>query len=454
MKKSIYSIALGLLGCASVFAQDTSATKKDEGKFTVNGYIDSYYLTAFNNPKSGQLLGASAGRAFDRVTDQFGLGLVQTRFAYTNSKSEMVIDLTFGPNAELGNFGNVRPMISGVTAVTDPATGAVTGYAGTGGGTAAGYYPTIGGKQALYGTSAAIKQAYFKYNITDKLSFTVGQFGTHIGYEVIDAPVNYHYSLSNLFNNGPFYHVGGKLNYAFSDKLGVMLGVVNNWDALTDWKKQKSVIGQFYVSPISGWNVYVNFIGGHNDDGYKIVGNQVEPGFATPNYNRMLFDLTTGYQVTSKFYIGLNAAYGMYSFDKKQALASSKLDPTTGKMDSSSTIGWYGVALYPNYQITDMIGVGVRYEFFNDQNAVRYFGGINNSVTVTVPITLADGHLIIKPEFRMDIGERYVYGTGKKVAYYEDKDGKIGALDAVTGDVSPGGTTTQTTFGVAFIYKY
>ena len=62
----------------------------------------------------------------------------------------------------------------------------------------------------MYGTSAAIKQAYFTDRLTPRLSFTVGQFGTHVGYEVIVAPLNYNYSLSNLFNNGPFYHVGLK----------------------------------------------------------------------------------------------------------------------------------------------------------------------------------------------------------------------------------------------------
>ncbi|GAB3639345.1 hypothetical protein GCM10027422_49360 [Hymenobacter arcticus] len=89
---------------------------------------------------------------------------------------------------------------------------------------------------------AAIKQAYFTYRATPKLSFTVGQFGTHIGYAVIDAPLNYNYSLSNLFNNGPFYHLGLKVGYSFNDRAALMLGVANNWDNLTDDNTQKSLI--------------------------------------------------------------------------------------------------------------------------------------------------------------------------------------------------------------------
>ncbi|HEY8938481.1 MAG TPA: outer membrane beta-barrel protein, partial [Cyclobacteriaceae bacterium] len=125
-------------------AQDAAATEaKEEEKpaVTISGYLDSYYLHAFNRPKSGNLMGNpgvlggySAGRAFDRLTDQFALGLVQTKFAYSDKHADMVIDLTFGPNAELGNFGNQRVMAPGNYAT--------------------GYYPGNSNAQSvLYGTS-------------------------------------------------------------------------------------------------------------------------------------------------------------------------------------------------------------------------------------------------------------------------------------------------------------
>ena len=87
---------------------------------------------------------------------------------------------------------------------------------------------------------------------------TAGQFGTHIGYEVIDAPANFNYSLSNLFNNGPFYHTGVKATYAFTDKVSLMAGVVNNVDGLGDNNRKKGIIAQLFISPVAGWNVYLN----------------------------------------------------------------------------------------------------------------------------------------------------------------------------------------------------
>src|SRR4051812_10121702 len=80
----------------------------EEPKFTVNGYIDSYYFTNFNKPASRDNLGISGvGRGFDRRVDQFQLGMVQTVMKYTNKKSEMIADLAYGPSAQYGNYGNV-----------------------------------------------------------------------------------------------------------------------------------------------------------------------------------------------------------------------------------------------------------------------------------------------------------------------------------------------------------
>lgn len=408
---------------ANVFAQsDTTDVKEEKPKVTLSGYIDSYYLHAFNNPKSGTLMGNPAvnggypvGRAFDRMADQFSLGLVQTKFTYSDKKSDLVIDLTFGPNAELGNFGNTRVANnSGYNASLWYPSGPNSGYV-----------------NQLYGTSAAIKQAYFTYKATAKLSFTVGQFGTHIGYEVIDAPINYHYSLSNLFNNGPFYHIGVKASYAFSDKVTLMAGLVNNWDNLFDNNKQKSVIAQIYLKPVDGFNIYLNYIGGFGDDTYlsTLAVSGSKPYL--DKYTRQMFDLTTGYQITKKFYLGLNAAYGFYNF----TATGTDLDDINASYGSNKP-SWGGVAFYTNYAITDIVGVGVRYETFEDTHYVRYIGTTNNSFTVTTPITLADGHLIVKPELRIDNAKDSKDGF----KYYEDKSGN--------------GTSSQQTLGVAFIYKY
>lgn len=195
------------------------------GKFTISGYLDSYYFGNFNQPFDQLNAGVGGGaRAFDQRAGQFGIGLVQGKAAYTSDNVDAVIDLIFGPFADLGNYGNVFSLNSG----------------------------------AATSSSLAIKQLYVTLKASPKLTFTAGQFGTHIGYEVIDAPVNFNYSLSNLFNNGPFYHIGLKAQYAFSDRAYLMVGVVNNIDRIYDNNHAKGFIAQLFVSPAKGWNVYLN----------------------------------------------------------------------------------------------------------------------------------------------------------------------------------------------------
>lgn len=380
MKKALTTAFSLLLGFSS-FSQEKT---EDKGKFTFSGYIDSYYMANFNNPKDRSNLGASGtARAFDLRSGQFSLGLVQTKIGYSTAKSDVVVDLTFGPNADLGQYGNlIGPLGRGTTAL-------------------------------------AIKQAYFNWKATDKLTFTAGQFGTHIGYEVIDAPVNYHYSLSNLFNNGPFYHIGVKAAYAISDKFSIMGGLVNNVDALNDNNGKIGLIAQVFVQPVTGWNVYLN----------GITSNEASEDIATgktPEGQYSLLDLTTTYQITDKFSLGLNAAAGVQDANGN------------GKYEKES---WGGFAVYPKYDISSTFSLGARYESFDNSNAVRglritntdgSFTGVSvSSITFTPTITVADSHLLLKPELRIDTFDKN---------FFKDGDGKD--------------TKSQTTLGLAMIYKF
>lgn len=369
-----------------------SKPEPNKGKFTFSGYTDSYYIGNFNKPLSRKNLGvAGNARAFDQRAGQFSLGLVQTKMQYSNDKSDVVVDLAFGPNADLGNYGNV-----------------------------------LGALGSNTGTALAIKQAYFNWKATDKLTLTAGQFGTHIGYEVIDAPVNYNYSLSNLFNNGPFYHIGVKGTYAFSDKASLMLGLVNNVDNLNDNNRKKGLITQLFLSPVSGWNVYINGI-------FSNEANEDSLGKA-PDASYSVLDLTTSYQITPKFLLGLNAAYGSQKGDfQGYAIGGTK-----------SSGSWSGVALYGNYAVTDAFSLGGRYEYFDNSDGVRALrnsmgeGTSVSSLTLTTNFTVADGHLLIKPEYRIDT---YKKMSGKEGQQFEDASGKFT-------------NNGQSTLGLAFIYKF
>jgi Putative beta-barrel porin-2, OmpL-like. bbp2 len=356
----------------------TPEAEATKGDFAISGYVDTYYFYNLNDPKSG----LNKGRIFDLPHNTFNLGLVQTMITYTYGKSKVVADLVYGPNADLGNFTN---FIS----------------------------PNVGVKTS---SSLAIKQAFLSYNLTDKLAFTIGQYGTHIGYELIDAPLNYNYSLSYLFGNGPFYHTGAKVDYALTDKVGLMLGVVNGWDMLGDLNKGKSITAQVHLAPVENLHVYANWIGGDEHNGNSAFGN-IGGSYTS------LFDLTSTLQATEKFKIGLNAAYGRYS------TGAVAVDETNPYSDDAT---WRGAALYLNYAASEVFSLGVRAERFEDPKGVRYFGAFEgNELTLTGNVKLAGGHLNVKPELRFDTS---------KNAYFENEVGDL--------------KKSQVTVGAAFVYSF
>jgi len=374
----------------SEISESAATEEKNKGTLSFNGYLDSYYSANFNKPLSMTNSGQSGtSRVFDTRSGQLTLGLIQTMLSYTTDRSEAVVDLAFGPNADMANYGN-----------------------------------------AIYSSALIIKQAYFSYNFTDKFSMTVGQFGTHIGYEVIDAPVNFNYSLSNLFNNGPFYHAGLKATYSFSDKAALMVGVVNNVDGLGDNNRKKGLIGQFFVSPTDGWSIYLN----------AIYSNEANPSTTgnTPKAFYEVLDLATTYQVTDNVLLGFNTAIGSQKGDMQGA---------GGPSDAKN---WGGAAFYANLKTSELFSIGGRYEYFDNTNGVRgllsYPQGPDNpgigthvsSYTLTGNFTLASGHILIKPEIRMDA---HAKRNGNELQQFEDAKGNFTK-------------NSQTTAGLAFIYKF
>jgi hypothetical protein len=378
MKNFLLSIAAFSAATSYAFAQTPDSTAKQAvsasmpavaetataapGKFTFSGYLDTYYFGNFNQPFDQLNTGFGGGaRAFDQRAGQFGVGLVQGKATYTSDKVDAVFDLTFGSFADLGNYGNVFSLNSG----------------------------------AATSTALAIKQAYLTLKATTKLMFTAGQFGTHIGYEVIDAPVNYNYSLSNLFNNGPFYHIGLKAQYAFSDRAYLMVGVVNNVDRIYDNNHAKGLIAQLFISPAKGWNVYLNTAISNEAD-RKANGKDSTGQYA-------IYDLTTTYQITDKFLLGLNAVIGSQTGDYQQ-----RFNPYATATYTTKATNWGGLAVYSNYAFTSKFGLGARYEYFDNSGAARALlaadgsGIVINAITVTGNITIADGHVLLKPEFRLD----------------------------------------------------
>ncbi|PGH39149.1 MAG: hypothetical protein CRN43_10900 [Candidatus Nephrothrix sp. EaCA] len=376
------------------------AAKKDSSRFTYSGYFDMYYFGNLNSPASRKNGGSSGiSRGFDRYPGQFQLGMFLNRIAYSYGRASVVGEMGFGPNAEYGNYGSAQ------------------GY-------------TWGETVANHGTYTAvvIKQAYVSYEVNDKLSFTAGQFGTHIGFELIDAPLNFHYSINNTFNAGiPFYHLGVKGTYKFSDAVSLMGGVVNGTDQIFDNNRGKSFIGQLALTPSEGLSIYFNTIQGNE-------GNAKKNGQDSTGYFGVL-DLCINYQLTKKLF------YGGW------LMAGSTSGDFQGTGNFAGTKHWYGATFYSNYKFTDRLALGYRIEYFDNRQGARALlthgkGTDAWTWTLTGNISLADSRILLKPEVRFDRFRKMTGTAGETV--FQQFEGSDGEFDK----------NTQLTAGAALIFVF
>lgn len=323
MKKVIFILALALTGSVT-FAQDTP--------LEISGSADLYYKYDFAKM-------SNIGTSFASDQNSVSLGMIDIALKKTTGKTSFVGEVSFGPRGQYQSILNTPGVVFDDNGDVIASTS---------------------------GESFNIQNLYVTYAVTDKLSFTAGYMGTFIGYEVISPVANFHYSTSYLFTNGPFQNAGVKANYAFSDKVGLMVGAFNdNWNVYSaDPMKGLNAIGaQLSLTPTEGVSAYLNFMDG------SVAGTIV--------------DLTASFQLSDKFKLGLNAADWSGNGDK---------------------VGYTGVALYPSVAVNDNFGLGLRAEYFKaKENSAMYGLSADNSVAAfTLSANYKAGGLTIIPEFRLD----------------------------------------------------
>ena len=310
--KKIFTISL-------VFFTAIAVAQDDAPALSIAGTVDVYgTLNSEDGPGSPGLLVANPATA-----NGFGLGMANTIFSYDGTKSGVVADLAFGPRANDANM------------------------------------------------AGAINQLYAYYNLNESLTVTAGQFNTFLGYEVISPAANFNYTVSYLFNAGPFSHTGVKFDYAASEDLSFMLAVTNGHAIGSD--DTFNATGETQIGAQIGYKgQYLNFISGAIDN-TEVGGSGAD--------DWLFIDYTGGFDLTDSFYVGVNAAYA-YSDELEE--------------------GYQGFALYLQNTFTDSFALGLRPEFFTLTDGSD--GGDDSSVTA---FTLTgnyklDSNLNFIVEARMD----------------------------------------------------
>lgn len=320
MKKIILTLLL-----AASFVGTAQEKEEEKGTFTLSGTVDVYGTANFaDGSGTPGILIANPENA-----NGFGLGFANTVFAYEKGKSGVVADIAFGPRADDANM------------------------------------------------AGAINQLYAYYNVSEKVTVTAGQFNTFLGYEVISPAANFNYTVSYLFNAGPFSHTGIKLDYAASEDLSFLLAVTNGHGISS---ADASVSGDMQVGGQIGYKgQFLNVI-------YGATG-------ADATNDDLYVDYTGGFNASESFYVGINAAY-----------ANS----------ADADAGYQGAALYLQNSFSDSFALGLRSEFFQAN------GASDESVTaftLTANASLTENLKLIT-DLRLDSSEDAaieVFGAEKSV---------------------------------------
>jgi Putative beta-barrel porin-2, OmpL-like. bbp2 len=329
------------LSMAIAMAFFTAKSQDSTKTITYSGSLDAYYRYNFADK-------ANNYTSFTNSQNSFELGMASIKAEATSLKGKAgaVIDLGFGRRAE--EFS---------------------------------YYD--GDSKNGFATLSAIKQAYITYEASKKVKITAGKFATHVGYELLDAPLNRNYSMSYMFTNGPFFHTGVKADIK-AGPVAFMVGLTNYTDQTTSTTTSKNFIAQ-----VSGGSknekikFFVNYSGfagadeGKNPSGLKSLSQ---------------FDAVVTAVVTKKFNVGYNGTVQ----NRTQVSGSTTANGS-----------WIGNALYFNYDYSSKIGYTLRSEYISDNKTV-YFG-TKHIFANTISLNAKVGDLIFVPELRFENSQSNIY---------------------------------------------
>jgi hypothetical protein len=326
MKKVALTLAL-MLTTTLTFAQDTPAPAT-----TFAGSADAYYKYDFSNIDNSYT-------SFTNSHNSFELGMASIEASHKMGKGSVFVDLGFGKRAAQFTYNDEA-------------------------------------------TTFMIKQLNFTYEFSDKFKVTGGSFGTHLGYELLDAVDNKNYSMSYAFTYGPFFNTGVKAQYT-SGKYSFMAGVTNPTDfksTIEAGSTQKTFIGQIAYAGDTG-SAYFNVTSGSSNP--------------SSDENKTQFDFVGSKKISDKFSLGFNGTYAMTNNDN----------------DSSLDGEWFALVGYANYAVKETVSLAYRLEYFDAKNATPGVGILAGSSVIgnTLSLNYKVGNLTIIPEIRVDSASEDIF---------------------------------------------
>ncbi len=244
----------------------------------------------------------------------------------------------------------------------------------------------------LGGFDLDAEQGYVTYSplALKTTGFTFGKFNAPIGFELLDPHDMYQFSHALVFNYGlPTNLTGLMVNQEIESGFDLTAYLTNGWDENFDFNQGKTIGGRIGYSPDSRWAVGFSAITGDQDES---LGDTT-----TLEHKLTVFDVDLTITPNEKLTIG-----GEYNQGTDEV--------------SGITYKWAGFLAMFHYDLNDLLGFTMRYDYFDDKDGTRLGSGISEKRTAltfcpTFSLGNGMGALI---EYRMDLSDKEVF---------TDKDG-------------------------------
>jgi len=242
------------------------------------------------------------------------------------------------------------------------------------------------------------------------LKVDFGKWASSLGLEGNYTQDQMNYSRSYWFNFLPFYHMGVRTNYQFSDRFGINYWVTNGTEQTEAFKGFKDQLAGLVMQPRKNIDWTVNYYFGqeHPDTIFFLYGpapipnppNQQGVPFVpienAPTGRLHIFDSYATWHATSALTLALEGDYVIRRLFKNSP--PQHVD---------------GGAVYAQYQFSHKLALAARAEYLSDRGAL--FSGLNQALketTFTTTYRFAD-RFMARAEWRYDFSNQPVFYTSE-----------------------------------------
>lgn len=313
------------------------------GGIRASGLVDGYYSLNFNHPSSH----GNQYRNFDVRADRFSMNMARLTLERVPERVGFRADFGLGRAFE-------------VVHAAEPA-GHVLDW---------------------------LPQAYVSLKPTKDrgLQVDLGKFFTSAGAELTETHLNWNYSRSLLYANGPYYHVGLRVTRPLAGNFTAGFQVVNGWNNFKDNNTGKTVgiTTAWTGAKVSWFNSY----------------------YAGPEKNgsnegiRHFYDSVVTLTPRETIGIYVNFDYG------------------TEKAEAAGSHDWLGIAGAARFALTRRLALSPRVEYYTDRDGfITGAPQTMKEVTMTAEYKWREG-LLSRFEYRRDWSDQAVFERGRNGAFH------------------------------------